>query len=226
MSIQKILNIAESLTIDRRRLVSVQYTRSEIAKLSETVSRNPWKFTLGLSAVIPYADSRDILEAIDKLDRNNFEVISFDAAKGAAKGLNFMFAYRGDTLSVVQGMTVVSFSGNQLVLNVNKTVAASGGAGAILFRAGDFIQIAGYPYPFTTRDDVVRGNNATVTITTHRPNFISASLVGLGIVVGNEVQFKVFCPNMPVYKLTPGGQNALVTWSSDFLLYEYTGDIQ
>jgi hypothetical protein len=77
--------------------------------------------------------------------------------------------------------------------------------------------------------DVVRGTNtatnAVVTATVHRPNFITSSTVGLGINVGNTVQFRMFCPNMPTYKLTPGGQNALIGWSGDFQLVEYTGDV-
>ena len=36
MSLQNIVNISETLNINRRRLVSVQYTRSEIAKVNET----------------------------------------------------------------------------------------------------------------------------------------------------------------------------------------------
>jgi hypothetical protein len=43
----------------------------------------------------------------------------------------------------------------------------------------------------------------------------------------------MFCPNMPVYKLTPGGyvgngvtttNNALIEWSDSFYLYEWVGD--
>ena len=98
-----------------------------------------------------------------------------------------------------------------------------------MFKKGDFVQIKGYPYPFTVTADVLRGTSdlvgATITLTTHRPNFISADLTGLKLNVGNDCQFRMFCPNMPTYKLTPGGANALINWSSDFQLVEYTGDV-
>lgn len=223
MSLQKIINIAETLQIDRRRVVSVQYTRSEIAKTAETPTRNPWKFALSLTAVLPYDSSRTILETIDTLDRTTPEVISFDAASGASPGLDWMFKYQGAySKNQLSSITVVSFVGNQLVLG-NLPV---GLPGDLLFQTGDLIQIKDYPYPFTVRNTVTRNNNATVTVTTHRPNFISANLVGKGLNVGNACLFRMFCPNMPTYKLSPGGKNAIITWSNDFQLYEYTGDVQ
>jgi hypothetical protein len=226
MSLQRIINACDSLNIDRRRLVSVQYTRSEIARVNETVSRNPWKFTLGISAALKYVPNRDLLEEIDRLDRTKPEIISFsNSATGASKGLSYMFAYQGDNISNVANIQVISFTGNQLVIGNLPNVLASGGAGAYMFRKGDFIQIVGYPYPFTSTTDVLRGNGSTITVTTHRPNFITANVANLNIKVGNDCQFRMFCPNMPTYKLTPGGDNAIISWTSDFQLVEYTGDV-
>jgi hypothetical protein len=235
MSLQRIINVCESLNIDRRRVVGVQYTRSEIAKISQTPTRNPWRFNLGISAGLVYSENRDLLEMIDLLDRTTPEVISFNSSTystinsqstflAASPGLAYMFKYLGDNIANVQNINVVSFSGNQLVLGNLPTVTGSGGASAYMFRRGDFIQIKGYPHPFTSTTDVVRGTGTTITVTTHRPNFLTGNLTSLGINVGNQCQFKMFCPNMPTYKLTPGGANAIISWTSDFNLYEYTGD--
>jgi len=223
--LQRIVNACETLSIDRRRLVSVQYTRSEIAKVYETASRNPWKFSLGISAGLQYGDNRDLLEEIDRLDRTKDFTISFSQAQGASKGLAYMFAYQGPNIVNVQNTTVTSFSGNQLVLGNLPTVQQSGGAQVVMFKKGDFIQIQDYPYPFTVTADVLRGSGNTITITTHRPNFITASLAGKGINIGNNCIFRVFCPNMPTYKLSPGGKNALISFSGEFSLIEYTGDV-
>ena len=235
MSLQRIINVCETLTIDRRRVIGVQYTRNEIAKVTETPTRNPWRLNLGISAALKYADNRDLLETIDYLDRAHTEVISFNNAtystinnqstgNVASKGLAYMFKYLGDNIANVQNISVQSFVGNQLILGALPTVVASGGAGALMFRKGDFIQIKGFPYPFTSTTDVYRGNDATITVTTHRPNFISGIVLNQGINVGNAVQFRVFCPNMPTYKLSPGGDNAVINFTSDFQLYEYLGD--
>jgi hypothetical protein len=79
----------------------------------------------------------------------------------------------------------------------------------------------------------LRGTGGTVTVTTSRPNIITASVVGNGITVGNQCRFTMFCPNMPVYKLIVGGYqkvnnvlvgNALIEFSDAFQLYEFVGD--
>lgn len=229
MSLQKIINISETLTIDRRKLTSVQYTRSEIAKVNETTSRNPWRLTLGISAIIPYELGRDVIETIDTLDRTKSEIVSFATSTGASSGLSYMFAYQGAMSSgQITSITVQSFTGNKLTLTGLPSVPTIG-ANGVLFKKGDFVQIKDYPYPFTVTEDVVRGTNtatnAVVTATMHRPNFISASVVSKGINVGNNVQFRVFCPNMPTYKLSPGGRTALISFNGDFQLVEYTGDV-
>lgn len=219
MSIQSIINVCETLTIDRRRVVGVQYTRSEVAKVSSTPTRNPWKFTLNVTAGLQYSKNRALLEEIDRIDRSVTETVSFSGVPGHS----FLFAYQGVMNAIAVGnIRITSFTGNSLVLNTLPTVNAS----ALLFAKGDLLQIAGYPHPFTVTADVQRGSDATVTVTTHRPNFITASVANLGIAVGNAVEFKVFCPNMPTYRLVPGGTDAIVEWTSEFQLYEFTGDVQ
>jgi len=247
MSLQTIINHAETLEIDRRRVVGVQFTRNEIAKTSETPTRNPWKFNVGISAALVYSENRQLLEAIDLLDRTTPEIISFNSlttssvpgnsnyvGKTASAGLNYIFAYQGDVrladgitpnYSLLNNMSVQSFNGNQLVLTTLPGAAqVTGGQNAIMFKAGDFIQIQGYPFPFTNRYDVKLGTGTSITLTTHRPNFITGNVVGAKINVGNQCQFQMFCQNMPTYKLTSGGPNAIINWSSEFKLYEYTGN--
>ena len=220
--LQTIVNYSDSLTINRRRLVSVQYTRSEIAKVNETASRNPWRFSLGISAALRYQDCRELLEQLDYLDKTRPETISFNSSTGASSGLAYMFAYQGAlTQGILDQITVSSFSGNQLVLTVPAMAT-----GTVIFKKGDYIQIKGFPYPFTSTTDVVKAaGSLLVTVTTHRPNFISGSLGNPGINVGNSVQFRMLCINMPTPKLSPGGTNAIVSWGSGFELYEYTGDV-
>ena len=129
----------------------------------------------------------------------------------------------------ISGLTVTTYIGNQLVLGGLPGV----GAGTTLFKKNDLIQINTFPYPFTSQTDVLRGGGGTVTVTTSRPNIISSSVTGSGLTVGNDCTFNVFCPNMPVYKLIPGGwqiasgittNNAYIEWSDNFYLYEFVGD--
>jgi hypothetical protein len=163
------------------------------------------------------------MEEIDNLDRTTPQLITFSNNPA----LNWIYKYQG-TMSIAQinGITVQSFIGDQLVLQ-NLPVLPST---RVLFGANDLIQIGNYTYPFTSTTQVLRGSGSTVTVTTNRPNIISGAVAGAGITVGNACEFYMFCPNMPTYKLIPGGQtmlqgqvisNALIEWSDAFQLYEW-----
>ena len=227
--LQTILNYSNSLQIDRRKVVGIQYTRNEIPRVSQTPTKNPWKFTLDMPNRFRYSQARDLMEALDKLDRITPQVITFSNLPA----LGWIFAYRGAmTAPQLATITVTSFTGSTLTLNVSGITAAST---AVIFEPNDLIQIGSlneYPYPFTSTTQVLRGSGSTVVVTTSRPNILTGSLAGEGIIVGNNCQFNMFCPNMPVYKLIPGGyvgngttttNNALLEFSDSFELYEFVG---
>ena len=227
--LQSIINACNGLMIDRRKMVGIQYTRNEIPRVSQTPTRNPWKFTLDMPNSYRYNEARSLMEALDTLDRTTPEVITF-SENGK---LDWMYRYQGAmTSGQINSLNVVSFVGNQLTL----TGLPYGGSGLVLFEPNDLIQIGTtdeYPYPFTSTTQVLRGNDANVTITTNRPNILTGNLVGKGLIVGNDCQFNMFCPNMPTYKLIPGGYqktngvlvgNALIEFSDAFQFYEFVGD--
>jgi hypothetical protein len=226
MSIQTIINKSTAMQVNRRKMVGIQYTRNEIPRISETPTTNPWRFNMTMPNSLRYNDARTIIETLDTLDRKAPETISF----GNLPNMSWIFNYQGQaSVSQLANMRVTSFVGNQLVLNTLPPI----GSTRVLFAPNDLIQIGNYPYPFTSTTEILRGDANEVTITTHRPNILSNSVVGLGITVGSSCQFRVFCPNMPVYKLFPGGamynsdgslqNNAYIEWSDEFQLYEYVG---
>jgi hypothetical protein len=227
--LQTILNYCNGLNIDRRKVVGIQYTRNEIPRVSQTPTKNPWKFTLDMPNRFKYYQARDLMEALDKLDRITPEVITFSNLPQ----LSWIFKYQGAmNQTQLNSITVTSFVGDQLTLNVSGITAATT---AVIFEPNDLIQIGSsnvYPYPFTSTTQVLRGSGSTVVVTTSRPNILTGSLTGLGVIVGNTCQFKMFCPDMPTYKLIPGGQamsgstvvnNALLEFSDSFTLYEFVG---
>ena len=226
--LQTILNYCNGINIDRRKVVGIQYTRNEIPRVSQTPTKNPWKFTLDMPNRFRYSQARDLMETLDKIDRITPEVLTFSNLPS----LSWIFRYQG-ALSAGQlaTITVTSFVGDQLTLTGLPAVAST----TVLFEPNDLIQIGSlneYPYPFTSTTQVLRGSGSTVVVTTSRPNILTGSLTGEGIIVGNNCQFKMFCPNMPTYKLIPGGQamsgstvvnNALLEFSDAFELYEFVG---
>ena len=225
--LQTIIDRCNKIDINRRKVVGIQYTRNEIPRTSLTPTKNPWKITLTMPNSFRYSEARQVIEELDTLDQYQPQVVTFSDLPQ----LSWIFAYQG-TMSPgqINGITVSSFVGNQLILQGVPPISSN----RLLFASNDFIQIKGYPYPFTSTTNVFRGTGSTVTITTNRPNIISNSVTGLGIVVGNNVSFNVFCPNMPTYSLIVGGyqydniqgipiNNALIQWSDSFKLYEYCG---
>jgi hypothetical protein len=224
--LQTIIDNANALTIDRRKVVGVQITRNEIPRTSLTPTKQPWRMKLTMPNSLRYYNNRDLLEALDTIDRYTPQLVTFSNNSC----LSWIFRYQGVmTATQISGVTVTSFIGNQLVLGGLPGISSS----AVLFQPNDLIQIGSHTYPFTSTTQVLRGSSSTVTITTNRPNIITGSVVGDGITVGNDCTFNMFCPNMPVYKLIPGGyvasnqgntlNNALIEFSDDFELYEYVG---
>ncbi len=223
--LQTIIDNCNGLQIDRRKVVGIQITRNEVPRTSVTPTFQPWRMTLDMPNRFRYNQVRDLLEALDTLDRNTPEVVTF----GNNPCLSWIFRYQGSmSISQINGITVQSFVGNQLILQNLPAISST----RVLFEPNDLIQIGNNTFPFTSTTRVTRGTGATVTVTTNRPNIISTSVVGNGLTVGNACEFYMFCPNMPTYKLTPGGaiisngttlNNALIEFSDAFNLYEWVG---
>jgi hypothetical protein len=224
--LQTIIDNCNGIKINRRNVVGTQYTRNEIPRVSQTPTKNPWKITIDMPNRFRYSQARALLEELDTLDTFTPQVVTF----GNLTAMNWIFKYQGEmTSGQIAAVTVQSYVGETLTLTGLPAI----GAGSYLFKKNDLIQIGSHPYPFTSTTDVLRGGGTTVTVTTSRPNIITASVVGAGITVGASCQFNMFCPNMPVYKLIPGGyvgngvtttNNALIEWSDSFYLYEWVGD--
>lgn len=227
--LQTIINNCNGITINRRKVVGVQITRNEIPRTSLTPTRQPWRFTLDMPSSLRYSDARDLMEALDTIDRYTPETITF--SNNAC--LSWIFRYQGqlsqNQLNQIRVKSAVdAFVGNQLKLTNLPVVPAN----RVLFEPNDLIQIGAYTYPFTSTTQVLRGSSSEVIVTTNRPNIITGSVQGASITVGNACDFRMFCPNMPTYKLVPGGyvrangttvNNALIEFSDDFTLYEWVG---
>jgi hypothetical protein len=225
--LQTIIDNCNGIKFNRRNVVGIQYTRNEIPRVSATPTRNPWKITLDMPNSFKYNQARALMEELDTLDTTTPQIITF----GNNINLQWIFAYQGTmTTAMINTIRVDTYVGETLTLKNLPVVPST----RVLFKKNDLIQIAGYPYPFTSTTDVLRGTGSTVTVTTSRPNIITNSVSNLGIVVGSTCEFNMFCPNMPVYKLIVGGyerigngpiqNNALLQFSDSFYLYEFVGD--
>jgi hypothetical protein len=228
--LQTIIDKCNGLDINRRNVVGVQFTRNELPRTSLTPTFNPWRFTLDMPASLRYSEARALMETLDNLDRYTPQVVTFSNNPC----LSWIFKYQGEFSSgEISGIRVQTYAGNLLTLTNLPAITGPMTATTVLFKQNDLIQIGSYTFPFTSTTDVLRGSGSTVVVTTSRPNIISTPITpgALGITVGNDCDFYVFCPNMPTYKLIPGGatkgasnvttNNALLEFSDAFLLYEW-----
>jgi hypothetical protein len=218
MALQTIINKAESIEFDRRRVIGIQTSRNEITYRNETVTKNPWRMNVNFSALLPYAENRDLIEAIDYLDRRSSEVITFSSNAG----LSWLCAYQGSmSAGQLSSLVVSNFVNDQLTIGGLPTVDNNFTSNRVMFKAGDFISVNGFPFPFTVVETVLRGTGSTITVKTHRPNILTSEFVnGNAIKVGNSVEFKMICVNLPTYTIVAGRH---IQFNSNFQLIEDVG---
>lgn len=223
MSLQHIIDNSDGLEINRRRVVGIQYARNQLVKTNETPTVNPWQIEVN-PGPIPFNKSRAIIEELDRLDRNKPETVTL----GNHANMKWLYKYQGQcTAAELESLGLASFAGNQMVVSV----VGVAGPSKIVFAKGDLIQLRGFPHPFTVTNDVVRGTETTVTITTHRPNVLLQTVpIGTKFNVGSDCEFRVICTNMPTYGLKVGAysskggvveNNGYIEFSGSFELYEY-----
>lgn len=223
MSLQYVWDLSNKIQVNRRKLSAVQMTRSEIVRTELSVTKNPWKFTVSVPGM-PWNQMRGIIESIEALGRTTPSTVTV----GNNANFSWMYRYQGDAASTPTGLTVSSFTGNQLVVGNLSGLSLS--SSQYVFRAGDMVQVVGRPYPFTVVSDVLRGSGTTVTVTTHRPNVIASMPSSPTLNVGKNCQISLVMAEQPVYSLSPGARrmangsvinNAIVEWDGDFKLVEY-----
>ena len=176
MSFQTILDISQTITVNNRRMVGQQYSRSGQVRTAQYVTSVPWVFTVKPHSFLYYPQVRDVIQTIDNLDRQTAATITFSSTT-----LSWFTSYQGQlTSGQAAALTLASVpAANATTISVGNlpSVASS----TIVFKAGDFLQLGNYPYKVTT--EVLRGSGSTVSVTLHRP-VIGTPSVGTLTAVG------------------------------------------
>lgn len=212
MSFQTIFEIQQSMTVQNRRTVGQQYSRSGQVRVAQYLTTVPWVFTVQPHAYLYYPQVRDVIQAIDNKDRQLPETISF-----ASQNLSWFVEYQGDLTDVqVNALTLASVPvANSQTITVGNLPAVA--SSLYVFKAGDFLQLGLYPYKVTA--DVLRGSGSTVSVTLHRP-VIGTPTVGTLTAVGAECTFYMLAERCPTYTLMPAPGGAFVQWDESFVFRE------
>lgn len=212
MSFQAIFEAQESMTVQNRRMIGQQVTRAGYMTVAQYLTAVPWMFTVTPHNYLYYPTARTIIQTIDNKDRQLPETIQFNS-----NNLSWFTEYQGDATVTPTAIQLNASPAANATTIVLKGLPAMSSAGA-LFRAGDFIMIAGFTYKITAT--VLRGSAATVSVTIHRP-IIGSPTENTPVLCGNNCTFTVVAQTCPTYTLTPMANGAFVNWDEAFTFREY-----
>lgn len=211
MSFQTIVDIQQSMTVNNRRTVGQQVTRSGQIRTAQYLTTVPWVFTIVPHNFLYYPQVRDVIQTIDNLDRQTASNITF-----SSDNLQWFTAYRGGLITAqANALTLTGYTPNSNIISVGNLPAVS--AVTVVFATGDFIQIGSYVYKVT--QTVLRGLNTSVQVSLHRP-VIGTPTPGTLTAVGKNVTFSVYAEVCPTYTLNPMTNGAWVQWDQPFVFRE------
>ncbi len=208
MSFQTIFEIQQAMTVQNRRTVGQQVSRSGQIRVAQYLTAVPWVFTVTPHNYLSYANAREVIQTIDNRDRQLPETIQFNSTL-----LSWFTAYRGGAASTP---TTVTLGATPVANSQTIQLAGLPVATGFIFRAGDFIMIGGYTYKITAN---VTYTGSTATVSIHRP-IIGSPVSGAAVACGNNCTFNMLAEKCPTYTLMPAPGGAFVQWDEPFVFRE------
>jgi hypothetical protein len=207
MSFQWIIDYAETLSIDTKKIVASTQARDGTTR---AVSRGGqiWKFDVKVPDGLKWRDMRTSIAASEALDKTTAATINLT-------NLPLIVGYQGNYASQTNvsggiAQATTTQGSNTITLTTSGTLTS----GQFKFRAGDYIQL-GTGNVYRVSADVAHNSN---TVVLHRP-VIEASGSGVVIKVGINITWNVICTNFPQWTLTEGTAG-LVAWDGNFTFVE------
>lgn len=202
MSFQWIINNAETVSMERKKVTAATQTRSGVIR---TVSRGGqvWRFEVKLPDGPRWTDYRQLISQAEALDRTSTGTIQFNST-----GHDWLIKYQGNSANYTGFVATITNNSNTITLTTSPTTSSG-----FKFRAGDFIQLGASGKVYTVAADVAFNSN---TVTLHRP-VLEASASGVALRVGPNCIWTVVCSEFPSWTLFARDQ---VSWSGPFVFYE------
>lgn len=218
MSFQTIFEISQSISVQNRRTVGQQVSRSGQVRVAQYLTSVPWSFTVKPHSYLYYPQVRGVIQAIDNKDRQLPETITF-----ASNLLNWFTAYKGELVQAqVAAMTIGAYTANGTQITLGNL--PNGTPAQLVFKAGDFLQIGIYSYKVTS--DVPLGSTSphppgsSITFNLHRPIIGTPTIGNALTAVGSDCTFYLLAAQCPTYTLNPMTAGAFVEWDGDFVFIE------
>lgn len=202
MSFQWIIDRAETISINRKKVVAATTSRDGTVR---QVSRGGqvWRFDVKLPDGIAWRDLRQYISQAEALDRVSTATISLNH-----QGFDWIYEYQGNSANYTGFVATITQGSSNITLTTSPTTSSG-----YKFRAGDFIQLGSSGKVYTVAADVAYTSN---TVTLHRP-VLDSSATGVSLRVAENCSWTVICTNFPDWTLFARNQ---VSWSGAFTFVE------
>jgi hypothetical protein len=225
MSLNQILSISESVSINDQRFVGQMLSRNQRISTSEILTVVPFAFELKPMNYLLYSKNRTLLNSLRIPDKALEQYLNFGTT-----GWSNYIEYQGDMSSgQISSCQWQTTSANKtLVLGNLPTMPSTD----YIVRIGDFCQVGRYSYIATA--DVVRGGSGTteVEIPVHR-SLIDPVATPINAVIGEfgttvsmggstytGITFPVILRGYPTYTLMPITNDSFIQWAGSFNAFE------
>lgn len=203
MSFQWIFDIAETISIDNKRVVASTTTRNGIVR-AVSRSNTVWKFTVKLPDGPRWQDYRQLISQAQNLDRVTAANISINATGQSS----WLSKYQGNSVNYTGFVASIVNNSNTITLTTSPTTSSG-----YKFRAGDWIQLGSSGKVYEVVSDVSSSSN---TVTLHRP-VMESSAAGVALNVGPNCVFNVICTQFPSWTIFARDQ---ISWDGAFVFNE------
>lgn len=203
MSFQWIIDNAETISMERKKVVASTTSRNGVVR---SVSRGaqPWRFEVKLPDGPRWSDIRSYISQAELLDRVTAANIQLNTSGQAS----WLSKYQGNSVNYTGFQATIVQNSATITLTTSPTTSSG-----YKFRAGDFIQLGSSGKVYTVAADVAYNSNS---VTLHRP-VIEASASGVALNVANNCTWSVTCTQFPSWTIFARDQ---VSWSGPFIFSE------
>lgn len=202
MTFQWIVDNAESISIDQKKVVGSTTTRDGTVR---NVSRGGqvWRFEVKLPDGPRWSDYRQNIARAQALDRTTTATISLSDT-----GQSWMYGYQGNSVNYTGFVATIVKGATTITLTTSPTTASG-----FKFRAGDYIQLGTSGKVYQVAADVAFNSN---TVTLNRP-VLDNSATGVSLRVAENCSWTVICVDFPSWTIFARDQ---VSWSGPFVFVE------
>jgi hypothetical protein len=202
MSFQWIIDNAETISVNRKKMVGVTTARDGTMR-SVSRGNQPWLFEVKLPDGPRWSDYRQLISQAEALDRITSATIQFNDT-----GLNWFIQYQGNSANYTGFVATIAQGSTSITLTTSPTTASG-----FKFRAGDIIQLGSSGRCYTVIADVAFNSNI---VNLHRA-VIDASGSSIALRVAENCVFTVKCQNFPDWTIFDRDQ---ISWNGSFVFQE------